>query len=468
MPRARLALAGVVLAGGALRFGTLGVQSVWYDEAVTAGLVRRSFAGMLSAIPGIESTPPLFWVLLWPWTRVVGRGELGLRSLSALCGTLAIAAAYLLGRRLGGTRAGLIAAALVAASPLLIWYSQEARAYALLSLLSLLGLIAFLDALEAPSRRALLRWALVSVLALTTHYFALFPVALEAALLVRRHRGAAILPAGIVGAATLALAPLAIVQSSDSRAGFIRQSPLTTRLVQVPKQFLVGYHTPAQAALTAAALLLAAGAGALAIRRGRGSVRLVAGIALGAFALPLLGALAGADYFITRNLIALLIPALALLAVGLAAASRRAGVLAAGALVALGLTAFALVETHPLDQRPDARAAARALGPADGPEAVIGPAQDLLAVAFYRHDSQELGNASVPVLGLTWVRLTPEGGLARELRAGTPPAVPPAFRPVAAISRPTYTIMRWRAATPQLVSPADLGSPGALGFNLGR
>ena len=35
-------------------------------------------------------------------------------------------------RRLGGRRAALAAAALAASSPLLIWYSQEARAYALL------------------------------------------------------------------------------------------------------------------------------------------------------------------------------------------------------------------------------------------------------------------------------------------------------------------------------------------------
>ncbi len=112
--RSRLALIGLILAGGALRFGTLGVQSLWYDEAVTAGLVRRSFGGMIRAIPGIESTPPLFWVLLWPWTRVFGQGEFGLRSFSALCGTLAILVAYALGARLAGARGALLAAVLAA------------------------------------------------------------------------------------------------------------------------------------------------------------------------------------------------------------------------------------------------------------------------------------------------------------------------------------------------------------------
>ena len=134
------ALAALTAVGAALRFSTLHVQSFWLDEAVTHGLVTRSLSSMLSAIPHSESTPPLYYVVAWVWARLFGAGESGLRSFSAVCGTATIVILALIARRLGGTRAGLVAAALAAANPLLIWYSQEARAYALLVALCALTL----------------------------------------------------------------------------------------------------------------------------------------------------------------------------------------------------------------------------------------------------------------------------------------------------------------------------------------
>src|SRR3954470_833450 len=110
----------------ALRFPTLGVQSYWADEAITARLLDQGLRHMVDAIPASESTPPLYYVLAWLWTRVFGLGEAGLRSLSAVFGTLLVPVAYVLGARIASVRAGLATAALVAVNPLLWWYSQEA------------------------------------------------------------------------------------------------------------------------------------------------------------------------------------------------------------------------------------------------------------------------------------------------------------------------------------------------------
>ncbi|MDX6719476.1 MAG: mannosyltransferase, partial [Solirubrobacteraceae bacterium] len=107
------ALALACVAGAALRFATLDLQSLWYDEAVTAQLLRMDLAGMLHAIPDSESSPPLYYVLAWLWSHVFGTGEVGLRSLPALLGTTTIPVVWALARRLGGDRAGLFAAALV-------------------------------------------------------------------------------------------------------------------------------------------------------------------------------------------------------------------------------------------------------------------------------------------------------------------------------------------------------------------
>src|SRR5207253_5308105 len=117
-------------------------------------------------------TPPLYFVSVWFWAHVFGTSALGLRSLSAVAGTAAVPVAYLAGREMGTKRIALLAAALVAFNPFLVWYSQEARAYALLATLCACGLLFFLRALQAQERRALLWWAVASALALATHSFA--------------------------------------------------------------------------------------------------------------------------------------------------------------------------------------------------------------------------------------------------------------------------------------------------------
>src|SRR3954452_15347683 len=167
--RVPIALAALTLLGALLRWVTLGDQSYWGDEGVTVALVRMSFGHMLDTIPKSESTPPLYYALAWLWTRVLGSSdEYALRSLSALAGTAAVPVLYAAACTLVTRRAGLIAAALAACSPLLVWYSQESRAYALLGLLRALTLLFSTLALDRR-KHALAWWAGAAVLALATH-----------------------------------------------------------------------------------------------------------------------------------------------------------------------------------------------------------------------------------------------------------------------------------------------------------
>jgi mannosyltransferase len=368
-----LALLGAVGAG--LRFSTLSVQSFWLDEAVTHQLVSRTLGSMLARIPHSESTPPLYYLLAWLWVRVFGSGEAGLRSLSALFGTATVVLLALIARRLAGDRAGLAAAALAATNPLLIWYSQEARAYALLVALCALATWCLL-------REDWRGWAIATSLALATHYFAVFIVVPELVWLLWHHarasRAAAWSGVAVVAVAAV-LSPLAVVQSGGNRAGFISATGLGGRVAAVPKQFLVGYATPHAVVLTifAAALALALAPG---LRRS--DVQL---LALAAFAVvvPMLMALLGADYLITRNLIAAMVP-LAVLA-GVAASRTRFGPVAIGGLCAIGVIAFAGVEGNAFYQRDDWRAVAQALGPAtNGPRVVaVSPSDGIPALEIY-------------------------------------------------------------------------------------
>ena len=130
-----------------------------------------------------------------------------------LCGIALVPVAYGIGRRLASERAGVALAALVAVHPLLVYYSQEARGYAAVALACAVGFFYFLDAVEG--RRGALGWAVASAVALGCHYFAIFPIAIEAAILLAR-RGRAALPA-LAGVGVVGLGPAPARARADRR-----------------------------------------------------------------------------------------------------------------------------------------------------------------------------------------------------------------------------------------------------------
>ena len=372
-----VAVVALTLAAAVLRFTLLSQQGFWFDEANTAQLVAYSPGPMLTLIKHYESTPPLYYCVAWVWARIFGYGEAGLRSLSALSGILAVPVAYGAAAKLISRRAGVIAAALTTFSPLLFWYSQEARAYELVVLLCGLSLLCFAFALERASGRLLAIWALASLLALCTEYYAALVVIPEALWLLYVHRqgrwfrrtAAAV---AAVGLFSIPLLWLAISQNKTGHASWIAPIPLAPRLDQIIPQFTVGLQLPAQAVLTrvgeAAALigilLLFFGTDRLE-RRGA----LIAGsIALGGFVINLLLIEGGIDDLITRNIISLWMPAAVALAGGLAALRARwLGVACTVVLCAIGLTARIAVATTYDFQKPDWRSVAHVLGPRPAP-----------------------------------------------------------------------------------------------------
>ncbi len=465
-----LALGAIVLLAAVLRFATLRTQSIWFDEAATWDLVRRPFGEMLRQIPKGESNPPLFYALEWGWTRVFGDGEAGLRSLPALAGLLTVPVAFAIGRRAAGgsARAGLAAAALVAVNPLLVWYSQEARSYALATLLSAVALLFFQRAQADRRGRVLAGWAVAAALALATHYFTAFVLAPQALWLLWRHphRRGALLVVGAVAAAGLALLPLLIAQSGNPYD--IAGTSLVVRLVQVPKQFLLGYRGPLALPFGVFGALLVLG-GAWLLLRGtprapRDRALLLAGIGIAGVALPLLAAFAGADYLNARNVLPALVPLLAALAVGCAASSRpRLGGGLLAALCALSLTIVVAVAADVRYQRPDWRGLAHALGTAAGPRAlVVSPANGELALRYYRPDIRTLGPQGAAVREVDVI------AVAGSRDPGKAPQIPPLVGTglgVGGFGRPhrtatsAYELLRFRAiggaAAP--VTPNPLG-----------
>jgi mannosyltransferase len=444
----------VVALGAALRFATLDVQSFWLDEAVTVDLLRRSFPDMLSQLPSQESAPPLYYVLAWPWTRVFGFGEVGVRSLSALIGTLTIPVVYAAGAVLWSRRVGLIAALLFAVNPLMFHYGQEARAYALLLLTGSLSLLFFALALRRPAGASLALWAACSALALASHYFAVFLVVPEAVwlLAVGRSRRAAALAVGGVGAASLALLPLAVTQASHRGSEWIGEVALGRWLAQVPKQFLVGIDGPAEPVTAAFSAALVAGGALLLVRRGDPAERsvavLVTVLGVAAVAFPLVVSLVGPEIFTGRNVILAWVPAVLVAAAGYGA--RRAGRVGAAcvvALAALWLAVIVVVVTEPRYQRDDWRGALDALGETRGARAIVlTPGNSAAQLEVYRPGARSANRPVTAIREIAVLALAHrEPGRALE----TPPFprqhAPAGFRVVERRREDTFALVRLRA-----------------------
>ena len=135
-----LALAIVAL-GFALRLYRLDAQSFWYDEAMSASIARGTVAQILRN-DFYSPHPPLYFLALHFWLSI-DQSDLTIRLLSAMIGVAGIAGMYCLGKTLYDGTVGVVAATIVALVPYQVFYSQEARMYALLFLLSTLLLSSY-------------------------------------------------------------------------------------------------------------------------------------------------------------------------------------------------------------------------------------------------------------------------------------------------------------------------------------
>jgi mannosyltransferase len=452
------ALAGLTALGLAVRFASLGVQSYHHDEVITAArVIPGDFAHLLHQVKVSESNPPLYYVLAWGWAKAFGTGEVGLRSLTALFGAATVPIAYLIGRELASSRAGLIAAAMTAVNPMLIWYSQEARSYAVLVFFGALAFLFFVRALRTGQGRDLALWALASALALCGHYFAVFAVAIEAAwlLIALRPRWRLVVPAvAVVFAVGLALLPLISAQVNPTHIGWIDHSPLSTRIFETGVSFLAGEtgHVIAEpprdrfalipVVLIGVALLLVALRGSPREKRG---ALLGLAVGIGVVLLASCVALAGKDYIVERNLLPALVPLAIAAAVAFAAnGARRVGLVCAVLLCAYWLAYDVYVTRTPNLQRPDFRDLAEQLGPPAQPRAILTWKLAADPIRFY------LDNSSRRVYrGVVSVREIDV--ISKPVVARKPVGLPPAFRPVERRRLERLTLIRYVSAHLQQV-----------------
>ena len=387
-------LAALTILAAALRLSTLDLQSFWYDEAFTpVHVLHPSLWATLSSVVHTENTPPLWYLIAWADSRLLGTGEIALRLPSALAGIATVPVAWAIGRELTDRRATAVAtAALVAVNPLLVWYSQEARAYALFILLAAVAMLCFLRALRQPTSGRMAAFALSGTLALLSHYFAVFlliPMVLWLASDRTRRRSA--LPAiAVLVLVGLALLPLISTQGGHGTQ-WIGQWALSSRLQAIPQYYLTGYSGAPLGhgveLLVALPILAGLALGLWRVLRPpeERAALIALTIAAGGVLIPIMLVAFGADYLAPRNLVAAMIPVTALIAV--VVPSQRAGRAGIVLVLAIAVAFLAIsvdINLSPRLQRGNWRDLARALtAPAGGGDSAAGlvPAGGVVSAA---------------------------------------------------------------------------------------
>jgi 4-amino-4-deoxy-L-arabinose transferase-like glycosyltransferase len=221
--RLSLAFGVVVLAAAGLRWWGLGAKSLWFDEAYSVFVAQQPLLEIPRLLRAYDTHPPLYYIVLHLWTTLFGKSEVAVRFPSVIASVGVVALTFLLARRVAGDRVGILAAILIAFSPFQITAAQEARMYPFLTLFGLGGSYALWLALEEGKRRYWTAYAVLTLLALYTHYFAFLLVLTHVLyiLLVDRSRARIrtwMLCLGLMAVAYLPLLPTLILHVTTAIA----------------------------------------------------------------------------------------------------------------------------------------------------------------------------------------------------------------------------------------------------------
>ncbi|MEH0983453.1 glycosyltransferase family 39 protein [Micromonospora sp. CPCC 205556] len=151
-------LVWVVPALATLTVGLAGIGHAqpWRDELATWTAVTRPIGDLFRLTGTVDAATGPYYLLLHGWVVLFGDSATALRTPSALAMAGAAGLTAVLGRRLLGARAGLLAGLAFTVLPGTSRYAQEARPYALTTLFAVLTTLLLVAALDRPGWT---RWA---------------------------------------------------------------------------------------------------------------------------------------------------------------------------------------------------------------------------------------------------------------------------------------------------------------------
>jgi hypothetical protein len=144
-------------------------------------------ARVIRAVLLSDTSPPLYYLLLYAWTLLFGTSDFAVRLFSTACALACLPLLVGVGRRTGGRTAVIASCILFTLSPLGIYYSTEGRMYSLLWLCVLATTWSSLILQQRGRDTGMsVSWIVASAAGFLTHYFFLFPwLAIVAYLLIK-------------------------------------------------------------------------------------------------------------------------------------------------------------------------------------------------------------------------------------------------------------------------------------------
>lgn len=152
-------------------------QSVWFDEAYSVTLAKKSFSEIIN-MTSVDVHPPLYYLILHVWGSVFGWGVTALRGLSVIFMGVAVFISGIFLRKNFGLRAAYFSMPFIALSPILLRYGFEIRMYSLASLIGIAATLFLFKAFyETDNRKRRIHYLLYAILVavgmLTLYYMAL-------------------------------------------------------------------------------------------------------------------------------------------------------------------------------------------------------------------------------------------------------------------------------------------------------
>lgn len=126
-------------------------QSLWLDESIEA-LALMGRMGPLLSYALADYQPPLYHFIGYIFTHLFGYGEIALRLPSLISGLFTVYFVIKIGELIGSKKVGMIAGLLAATNPLLIYYSQEGRTYAMTTFFVTASFYYFIKLLQSKNR----------------------------------------------------------------------------------------------------------------------------------------------------------------------------------------------------------------------------------------------------------------------------------------------------------------------------
>ena len=163
-------LSAAILTYAGLAAARIASWSIWFDEAFTAYITRFNVAE-IAHYTGNDMHPPLYYWLIKGWTSVFGTNEVGFRSFSLVFAIVTIILGFLLLKKLFSRQAAIIGVWLLALSPMLIRFGDEARMYTMVTAIALGATYVLVRAMATNRRKYWITYGLLLVAGMLTHYF---------------------------------------------------------------------------------------------------------------------------------------------------------------------------------------------------------------------------------------------------------------------------------------------------------